>query len=106
MSDQLWFIGIIWLYGTYLLGQKNHGGDQKEKLKKLKTFKNTKKTEKIKQKNQKFEITKECIKNIKNNQKHSHTKELPVQFITIIWTEVLFRVKTRNIKNKNDNMCT
>ena len=43
------------------------------KRKKLKHLKKFKKELKKQTKNQRFEITKECIKNIKSNQKHSHT---------------------------------
>ena len=40
---------------------------------KTEKFKKFKKELKKQTKNQRFEITKECIKNIKSNQKHSHT---------------------------------
>ena len=51
--------------------QREQRGDTKTK--KFKTFKKFKKELKKQTKNQRFEITKECIKNIKSDQKHSHT---------------------------------
>lgn len=50
--------------------RQREGIPKRKNLKHLKKIKNKLKKQ---TKNQRFEITKECIKNIKSNQKHSHT---------------------------------
>ena len=50
--------------------RQREGIPKRKNLKHLKKIKNKLKKQ---TKNQRFEIIKECIKNIKSNQKHSHT---------------------------------
>ena len=58
MSDQLWFKSGYGYMERICWDKKNHGGDQKEKLKKLKTFKNLKIQNKLKKQNKKIRNSK------------------------------------------------